>query len=287
MGFGGWLDSRQLVQTSPLIGPASPEIHSALRQRRAPQRRDPAAGEGVRGARSSGQSGSIEGGADPVAVVIVSPLGASARCAVIGGLRRGRRPDQSACAAPIAAPASVPPALPPDTADPTRAPVPAPSAPPTTAFCCCGVRQADTDRAVASASARAIIFCFIGWRLLRPRFAHCRGVSHHNRSKAGAPTPCAVFSTRTGARSFGEQGAAFGPPFLMGTIRALGALDDRMRLLPNPRRAKIARPVSLILGGAFFKMDACACRRLPFASSGRLRRGSFLCRFPSGREQAA
>src|SRR5580658_3335019 len=53
--------------------------------------------------------------------------------------------------APIAAPAIVEPALPPETAEPTRAPVPAPSVPPTRAFCCWGVRQAETETAAASA----------------------------------------------------------------------------------------------------------------------------------------
>src|SRR5580704_7577334 len=58
--------------------------------------------------------------------------------------------------APIAAPAIVvEPALPPETAEPTRAPVAAPSVPPTNAFCCWGVWQAETETAAASASESA------------------------------------------------------------------------------------------------------------------------------------
>ena len=102
--------------------------------------------------------GSIESGADPVAVVIVGPLGASASAArrSTPAAARHNSPDGVAAEpmsapepAPIAAPARAPPALPPDTAEPIRAPVPAPSAPPTSAFCCCGVSQPETDTAAS------------------------------------------------------------------------------------------------------------------------------------------
>ena len=59
----------------------------------------------------------------------------------------------------IAAPAIVELALPPETAEPTRAPVPAPpSVPPTRAFCCWGVWQAETETAAASVRKRQHLF---------------------------------------------------------------------------------------------------------------------------------
>ena len=81
-----------------------------------------------------------------------SPIARNARrCGAVTAL-----PTSAPVPAPIRPPAIAPPALPPETADPISAPVPAPIAPPASVpVCCCGVWQADTDAAPASASARA------------------------------------------------------------------------------------------------------------------------------------
>jgi hypothetical protein len=55
---------------------------------------------------------------------------------------------------------------------------------------------------------------------------------------------------------------------------------------PHPDAPAMPRLSCADAGRGFFKMDACApC--LPFASSGRLRRGSLVRRVPSGRGQAS
>ena len=90
----------------------------------------------------------------------------------------------------MAAPASAPPALPPDTAEPMRAPVPAPSAPPTRAFCCCGVSQAERQIAAASASESVIILFIRGHSpVRRERSLARKPPQSHNSSKATMNKP--------------------------------------------------------------------------------------------------
>ncbi len=106
--------------------------------------------------------------ADPVAVVVVTP----ARAASDRSRRRGGA-DQRARSRPDRRPRKRAARRAAGYRRADQAPAPAPSAPPTSAFCCCGVWQAETDTATASASERAKIFFME--TISRPSFFGCKG----------------------------------------------------------------------------------------------------------------